>query len=103
MKVQPNPQMNLDHRGTSQSGPVLQVIALKVQYRAMKNYSYLIVDTENHEAVIVDPAWEMQTIEKALNGTQSTLQGILITHSHPDHIHLARPLAERSEEHTSEL
>ena len=60
-------QMNLDHRGTSQSGSVPQVIALKVQYRAMKNYTYLVVDAENHQAVIVDPAWEMETIEQALN------------------------------------
>ena len=85
--------MNPDHRHTIQSGPVPHVIALKVQYGAMKNYSYLVVDTENHQAVIVDPAWEMETIEQALNSAQSTLQGILITHSHPDHIHLAKPLA----------
>jgi len=95
VKVQPAPfNMNPDYRRTSQSGPVPQVIALRVQYGAMKNYSYLVVDAENHQAVIVDPAWEMETIVQALNAAQSTLQGILITHSHPDHIHLARPLAE---------
>jgi hydroxyacylglutathione hydrolase len=87
--------MNLDHKGTSQSGPIPQVIVLKVQHRAMKNYSYLVVDAETQQALIVDPAWEMETIEQAINATQSKLQGILITHSHPDHIHLARPLAEQ--------
>lgn len=42
----------------------------------MKNYSYLVVDAETQQAVIVDPAWEMETIEQAFNGAQSTLQGM---------------------------
>jgi hydroxyacylglutathione hydrolase len=37
----------------------------------------------------------MHKIDRALQETQTVLSGILVTHSHPDHIHLARPLAAR--------
>jgi len=61
----------------------------------MKNYNYLVVDPGSLQAVIVDPAWEMDKIDQALADTQATLSGILVTHSHPDHIHLSKPVAEK--------
>ena len=71
------------------------VITVGVSYRAMKNFNYLIVDPESGQAVIVDPAWEMVKIGRALYEAQASLCGILITHSHADHTHLAGALAER--------
>lgn len=61
----------------------------------MKNFSYLVVDPGSSQAVIVDPTWEMEKIDHALLESQTRLSGILITHSHPDHIHLAKPIAEK--------
>ena len=60
----------------------------------MKNNNYLVVDPASHQAVIVDPAWQIERIVSALESTRSTLGGILITHAHFDHIDLAKPLAE---------
>jgi len=73
--------------------PVPQVVVLKVCRQFMINYSYLVADPCGNGAVVVDPAWEMEKIEQALTDTGSVLSGILVTHAHPDHIHLAVPLA----------
>jgi hydroxyacylglutathione hydrolase len=71
------------------------VIVLAMRHHFMKNYNYLVVDPGSLQAVIVDPAWEIDKVDQALAGTQARLSGILLTHSHPDHIHLSKPLAER--------
>jgi hydroxyacylglutathione hydrolase len=86
--------MNQPYMDSEYSGVVPRVVALKVCHEAMKNYSYLVVDPGTRQAVIVDPAWQMEKIDQALIDTQARLSGVLITHSHPDHIHLAKPLAE---------
>lgn len=70
-----------------------QVITLEVTYKAMKNYNYVLVDQSTRKAVIVDPAWEMDKIESALKEANAQLEGVLLTHSHPDHVHLARAVS----------
>lgn len=70
------------------------VFLIKVAHQRMKNNNYLVVDPATHQAVLVDPAWQMEEIQSALARTSSTLSGILLTHAHFDHIHLAKPLAE---------
>lgn len=70
-----------------------QVVLLKMSYFFMINYNYLVVDPISNQAVIIDPAWQMEKIERALKNTEAGLSGILITHAHPDHVHLAKPLA----------
>lgn len=72
-----------------------RVIVLKMNNQFMKNYNYLVVDPVSRQAVIVDPAWEMEKIDQALMDSKATLSGILITHAHPDHIHLTKPIAEK--------
>lgn len=74
---------------------VPHVTVLEVRYHFMKNYNYLVVDPVSLQAVIVDPAWEIDTIDRALADAGATLSGILVTHSHHDHIHLCKPLAEK--------
>jgi hydroxyacylglutathione hydrolase len=72
---------------------VPRVVTLEMYFQHMKNYNYLVVDPGSRAAVIVDPAWEMDKIDQALIDAEARLHGILLTHSHPDHIHLAAPLA----------
>ena len=72
-----------------------QVIVLPVSRGLMKNYNYLVVDPPSRQAVIVDPAWQMDIIEAAVTAAGATLRGVLVTHSHPDHIDLARTVAAR--------
>ncbi|GAB3327954.1 MBL fold metallo-hydrolase [Bordetella tumulicola] len=70
------------------------VFLIKVRHQAFVNNNYLIVDPVSHQAVVVDPAWEMDKIQVELEHAQATLSGILITHSHHDHINLAKPMAD---------
>jgi len=81
------------HADAARNAP--QVTALRVQNGHMKNYNYLVVDPSSLKAVIVDPAWEIEKIDWAVADTQAILSGVLLTHSHPDHVHLAKPLAEK--------
>ena len=74
---------------------VPQVVVMKMSYLFMINYNYLVVDGISNKSVIIDPAWDMEKIDQALATTRTSLSGILLTHSHPDHIHLAKPLAEK--------
>lgn len=71
-----------------------QVFLIPVAHQRMKNNSYLVVDPASRQAVLIDPAWEMEKIEQSLADCGATLCGILITHAHFDHIHLAKPLAD---------
>jgi hydroxyacylglutathione hydrolase len=73
--------------------PRPKVFVLRMQWNAMVNYNYLIVDSYTRESVIVDPAWEMSKIDDTLSAENVKLSGILITHAHMDHINLAVPLA----------
>lgn len=70
-----------------------EVIVLRMTYMSIINYSYLVIDRSTNHSVIIDPAWNIEKIFDALNRTGTTLNGILLTHSHPDHTHLAEPLA----------
>lgn len=70
-----------------------RVSLIKVARGFMKNNNYLVADPATQQAVLVDPAWEIDKLHAALTSTESSLRGILITHSHFDHIDLAKPLA----------
>lgn len=72
---------------------VARVIVMRMSFHRMINYNYLVVDSAGGKAVIVDPAWEMDKIDQALLAEGASLGGILLTHSDPDHTHLAIPLA----------
>jgi len=85
--------MEKDYKDLECSGIVPQVVVLKMTCMFMINYNYLVIDPVNNQSVIIDPAWEMEKIDQALASNQTSLSGILLTHSHPDHINLAKPLA----------
>jgi hydroxyacylglutathione hydrolase len=74
---------------------LISVYPLRVKKYWFINYCYLITHLSSKTGVLVDPAWEMDTIEKQLSDRNITLQGILLTHSHPDHINLAEPIANK--------
>lgn len=52
----------------------------------MQNFVYLIGDRDARRAVVVDPAWEIDTILTTLAEDDMTLEAALITHFHPDHL-----------------
>jgi glyoxylase-like metal-dependent hydrolase (beta-lactamase superfamily II) len=54
--------------------------------RQMVNFVYLVGDRETGEAVVVDPAYDIQGLLDVLAADGMRLTGALATHYHPDHI-----------------
>jgi glyoxylase-like metal-dependent hydrolase (beta-lactamase superfamily II) len=54
--------------------------------RQMVNFVYLIGDRETGEAVVVDPAYDVDGIIDILAADDMRLTGALATHYHPDHV-----------------
>ena len=52
----------------------------------MINFVYFIGDRETGEAVIVDPAYDIQGLLKILESDGMKCTGVLATHYHPDHV-----------------
>ncbi len=52
----------------------------------MQNYVYLVGDPETRQCVVVDPAWEIDTIVETADGDGMTIVGVLATHTHQDHV-----------------
>jgi hydroxyacylglutathione hydrolase len=51
----------------------------------MQNFIYLVGTEGQRDVVVVDPAWDVDAIEKTCTIHGKRLCGILLTHSHKDH------------------
>lgn len=58
----------------------------QIQMGPMQNYVYVIADQEKRQALVVDPAWNIQGLLDELDKDGLELTGALVTHYHPDHI-----------------
>ncbi|MBI2154074.1 MAG: MBL fold metallo-hydrolase [Candidatus Rokubacteria bacterium] len=52
----------------------------------MQNFIYLVGDPATKQCVVVDPAWEIETIVQTAAADDMTIIGALITHTHQDHV-----------------
>jgi len=52
----------------------------------MQNFVYLVGDPVARQCVVVDPAWEIDTIVDTAAADGMTLVGALVTHTHQDHV-----------------
>ena len=52
----------------------------------MQNFVYLVGDPAARQCVVVDPAWEIDTIVNTAAADDMTLIGALVTHTHQDHV-----------------
>jgi glyoxylase-like metal-dependent hydrolase (beta-lactamase superfamily II) len=52
----------------------------------MQNFVYLIGDSVARQCVVVDPAWDIDTIVNTAAGDDMTLTGAVVTHTHQDHV-----------------
>ncbi|MDH3745126.1 MAG: MBL fold metallo-hydrolase [Acidobacteriota bacterium] len=52
----------------------------------MANFMYLIGDPSTREALVVDPAWDVQGLVDTAERDGYRIAGALVTHYHPDHI-----------------
>jgi hydroxyacylglutathione hydrolase len=71
----------------------ITVYPLRVKQMWFINYCYLIINSTSKTALLIDPAWEINTIEEKLKSLEVKLTGILLTHSHLDHVNLASHFA----------
>ncbi len=67
----------------------VKVYGCRVSSGRTVNYCWIIANRLTHQAVIVDPAWELATIVDMLHRNALQLKAVLVTHHHHDHIHLA--------------
>ena len=59
------------------------------------NYSHIVFDNKNRDALIVDPAWDLNGIIDVIEKNNLNLKWILLTHSHKDHVNLVDALNEK--------
>ena len=52
----------------------------------MANFMYLLGDPSRREAVIVDPAWDVDSLLSVAEDDGYQIVGALVTHYHPDHV-----------------
>jgi glyoxylase-like metal-dependent hydrolase (beta-lactamase superfamily II) len=52
----------------------------------MQNFVYLVGDRAAGECVVVDPAWEIDTIVRTAEADGLRITGVLVTHTHQDHV-----------------
>lgn len=52
----------------------------------MANFAYLVGSRSRREALVVDPAWNVDVLLDAAEADGVSVTGALVTHYHPDHI-----------------
>ena len=61
------------------------VIIEQIAVGPMQNFAYLVGWRPTGEAVLVDPAWNVEGLLARVDDLDLTLKGMLVTHYHPDH------------------
>jgi hydroxyacylglutathione hydrolase len=52
----------------------------------MRNFVYLVADADSRKCLVVDPAYDVDTILARVRDEGLTLSGAVATHYHPDHV-----------------
>jgi glyoxylase-like metal-dependent hydrolase (beta-lactamase superfamily II) len=63
-----------------------RVALVQAQLGPMANFVYIIGDPSTHKAAVVDPAWDIERIIKYTQSKGYTIEQILISHYHQDHL-----------------
>jgi hydroxyacylglutathione hydrolase len=66
--------------------PLPDLYFRQVQIGPMANFAYLIGSQSTHEAVLVDPAWDVRALLALAEQDEMTVVGALISHTHADHV-----------------
>ena len=51
----------------------------------MQNFSYIVEDESTHEAIVIDPSWDLEKITEIINEQNLNPKYIVNTHWHDDH------------------
>ena len=65
-----------------------------IELGPMDNCTYLV--SEGSAALLIDPAWDMDFLERTLQQKGLRLLGVLFTHGHFDHVKFAQTLLEKT-------
>jgi glyoxylase-like metal-dependent hydrolase (beta-lactamase superfamily II) len=68
------------------AGAAAALYVRQMELGPMQNFVYLVGDREAGECVVVDPAWEIDTIVRTAEADGLRITGVLITHTHQDHV-----------------
>jgi glyoxylase-like metal-dependent hydrolase (beta-lactamase superfamily II) len=63
----------------------------------MANFVYLVGPPRGTEALVVDPAWDVDAILDAAEGDGRRVTGALVSHWHPDHTNGLEALVDRTD------
>lgn len=58
----------------------------QIEVGPMQNYMYILGDRQAQEAVVVDPAWEVDRVLKVAAADRMKVSKALVTHTHFDHV-----------------
>ncbi len=70
----------------------MAIIIHTLKLGSMDNFIHFVADTDSKNIMVVDPAWEAETILTFIDKNGYHLTGILLTHSHADHISALKPI-----------
>lgn len=76
------------------SPPASQLYVRQIPVGAMENFAYLIGAKDSPEVVVVDPAWEPDTLLAAAKEDGKVIKALFASHHHHDHINAIAPLLE---------
>jgi len=61
------------------------MIVHQIQVGNMQNFSYIVVDEETKESIIIDPSWDLIELEMIIKENDLKIKYIVNTHHHFDH------------------
>lgn len=63
-----------------------KILLHQLEIGPMQNFVYIVADPTTRQALLVDPAWDIDGIVRTLEQEDLRPQAVLITHFHPDHL-----------------
>jgi len=71
----------------------------------MQNFSYIVEDESTHEAIVIDPSWDLEKLTEIINEQNLNPKYIVNTHWHDDHTRgneeLAKELSVKIVQHSA--
>ena len=61
------------------------MIVHQIQVGNMQNFSYIVVDDDTNESIIIDPSWDLIELEMVIKEKNLNIKYIVNTHHHFDH------------------
>ncbi len=61
------------------------MIVHQIPVGPMQNFSYIVVDADSRESIIIDPSWNLMELELIIKENNLKIKYIVNTHYHDDH------------------